>query len=158
VKRFGSLAALLAVVLIAGACGRSSSPPATSTATSTTTAAGSAKPGEFGTLSTKVCGPGTATTSPAQGVTPSTIDIATSADPGYAGRPGLDQEIFDAGDVFVDWCNAAGGINGRKIVLHKYDAAGLNFDAQVNKACATDFFLVGNGDVLDDTGQKSRLS
>ena len=32
-----------------------------------------------------------------------------------------------AGDVFVDWCNAAGGIHGRQIVLHKYDAAVLNF-------------------------------
>jgi len=160
VKRFGSLAALLAVVLVAGACGRSGGgggATATTGGETSTTAAGSAGPGDFGTLK-KVCGPGTNTMSPDQGVTPKAIDIATSADPGYAGRPGLDQEIFDAGDVFVDWCNAAGGINGRKIVLHKYDAAVLNFDAQVKKACATDFFLVGNGDVLDDTGQKSRLS
>ncbi len=159
-KRFGSLAALLAVVLFASACGRSSSgtssPTTAAGGTSPTTAPGGG-PGDFGTLK-NVCGPGTNTTSPDQGVTPKTIDIATSADPGYAGRPGLDQEIFDAGDVFVAWCNAAGGIHGRKIVLHKYDAAVLNFDAQVKKACAADFFLVGNGNVLDDTGQKSRLS
>ena len=160
-KRFGSLAALLAVVLVAGACGRSSSgPSATPTSGGETTTApggGAQGPGDFGTLK-DVCGPGNNTQSPAQGVTPDAIDIATSADPGYSGRPGLDQEIFDAGDVFADWCNAAGGINGRKIVLHKYDAAVLDFDAQVKKACATDFFLVGNGNVLDDTGQKSRLS
>jgi ABC-type branched-subunit amino acid transport system substrate-binding protein len=159
VKRFGSLAALLAVVLVAGACGRSggggSATPTTGGET-TTSAAGAAGPGDFGTLK-DVCGPGKNTMSPDQGVTPTAIDVATSADPGFAGRPGLDQEIFDAGDVFVDWCNAAGGINGRKIVLHKYDAAVLNFDAQVQKACQSDFFLVGNGNVLDDTGQQTRL-
>jgi ABC-type branched-subunit amino acid transport system substrate-binding protein len=159
VKRFGSLAALLAVVLVAGACGRSggggSATPTTGGET-TTSAAGAAGPGDFGTLK-DVCGPGKNTMSPDQGVTPTAIDVATSADPGFAGRPGLDQEIFDAGDVFVDWCNAAGGIQGRKIVLHKYDAAILNFDAQVQKACQTDFFLVGNGNVLDDTGQQTRL-
>ena len=158
-KRFGSLAALLAVVLVAGACGRSggggSATPTTGGDT-TTSAAGAAGPGDFGTLK-DVCGPGKNTTSPDQGVTPTAIDVATSADPGFAGRPGLDQELFDAGDVFVDWCNAAGGIHGRKIVLHKYDAAVLNFDAQVQKACQTDFFLVGNGNVLDDTGQQTRL-
>jgi ABC-type branched-subunit amino acid transport system substrate-binding protein len=161
VKRFGSLAALLAVVLIASACGRSSSgggaTPTTASGGSPTTAATTA-PGTFGSL-TKVCGPGTQTTSPDQGVTPTAIDIATSADPGFSGRPGLDQEIFDSGTVFTKWCNAAGGINGRKIVLHKYDAALFNFDAQIKKACVTDFFLVGNGNVFDNNpGQRDRLA
>lgn len=159
-KRFGTLAALLAVVLVASACGRSSSgssTPTTGGGPTTTAAGGGSQPGQFGTL-TKVCGPGKQSTSPDQGVTPSSIDIATSADPGFAGRPGLDQELFDAGEVFTKWCNAAGGINGRKIVLHEYDAALFNFDAQIKKACATDFFLVGNGNVFDNNpGQRDRL-
>jgi len=159
VKRFGSFAALLAVVLIASACGRSSDDSATPTTggETTTTSAGSGGPGDFGTL-TKVCGPGESTKSPDQGVTAKSINIATSADPGFTGRRGLNQEIFDAGDVFVAWCNEAGGINGRKITLHKYDAALLNYDAQVQKACATDFFLVGNGNVFDgNPAQTTRL-
>ena len=62
-KRFGSLAALLAVVLIAGACSRSSSPPAATGPTVTngggTTTPSGPGPGDFGTLK-KVCGPGEA--------------------------------------------------------------------------------------------------
>jgi len=165
VKRFGSLAALLAVVLMAGACGRSSSPTATPTTVSgggggaTTTPAAGPGPGDFGTLK-KVCGPGSPapTKASAQGVTASEIHVATSSDPGFSGRRGLNQEIFDAGEVFTKWCNAAGGINGRKIVLDEYDAALFNFDAQINKACAADFFLVGNGNVFDNNpGQRDRL-
>ncbi len=160
-KRFGSLAALLAVVLVAGACGRSSSGGTPTTGGETTTSAASgtaAGPGDFGTLK-NLCGPGTNTMSPEQGVTPTAIDVATSSDPGFAGRPGLNQEIFDAGEVFAKWCNAAGGIHGRKITLHEYDAALFNFDAQVKKACATDFFFVGNGNVFDNNpGQRDRLA
>jgi ABC-type branched-subunit amino acid transport system substrate-binding protein len=160
VKRFGLVAALLAVVLMAAACGRSSSSATTTTTkgtTATTTPAGPG-PGDFGTLK-DVCGPGTQTTSPDQGVTPDSIDVATSADPGFTGRLGLDQELFDASEVFRDWCNAAGGINGRKIVLDEEDAKLFNFDAVIKKICPTAFFFVGNGNVFDnDPGQKDRLA
>ncbi|MGO9876187.1 MAG: ABC transporter substrate-binding protein [Acidimicrobiia bacterium] len=159
-KRFGLVAALLAVVLIAAACGRSSSTATTTTSsgtTATTTAAGPG-PGDFGTLK-DVCGPGTQTTSPDQGVTPTSINVATSADPGFSADPGLDQELFDASEVFTKWCNAAGGINGRKIILDEEDAKLFNFDAVIKKICPTAFFFVGNGNVFDnDPGQKDRLS
>ena len=90
---------------------------------------------------------------------PARSDVATSSDPGFSGRRGLNQEIFDAGEVFTKWCNDAGGINGRKIMLDEYDAALFNFDAQIKKACAADFFLVGNGNVFDNNpGQRDRLS
>src|SRR5207245_8418878 len=71
VKRFGSLAALLAVVLVAGACGRSGGGSATPTTggETTTSAAGAAGPGDFGTLK-DVCGPGKNPMSPDQGVSP----------------------------------------------------------------------------------------
>jgi hypothetical protein len=149
---------MLAMVLIAGACSRSTSAPPTGTGTTPTSAVTTAGPGDFGTLK-KVCGPGTQTKASAQGVTANTINVATSSDPGFAGRRGLNQEIFDAGEVFTKWCNDAGGIAGRKIVLHEYDAALFNFDAGIKKACAADFFLVGNGNVFDNNpGQRDRLA
>ena len=161
-KRFGPAAALLAVVLFASACGRSStgSTPATTPGTSGTPVAAGPAAGDFGTMK-DVCGPGDPKPTKAadQGVTATDINIATSSDPGFTGRRGLNQELFDAGEVFTKWCNDAGGINGRKIVLHEYDAALLNMDAQIKKACAADFFLVGNGNVFDDKApQRDRLS
>ena len=160
-KRFGMVAALLVVALGASACGRSSSPasPTTSAGGSneTTTAAAGTGPGDFGTLK-NVCGPGHQTTSPDQGVTADSINVATSADPGFTGRLGLDQELFDAAEVFTKWCNAAGGINGRQIKLDEEDAKLFNFDAVIKKVCATAFFFVGSGNVFDnDPGQKDRL-
>ncbi|HTD49346.1 MAG TPA: branched-chain amino acid ABC transporter substrate-binding protein, partial [Acidimicrobiia bacterium] len=162
-KRFGLVAALLSVVLMAAACGRSSSTAATTTtapaggATTTTAATGSG-PGDFGTLK-KVCGPGNPSGSPDTGVTPTSINVATSADPGFTGRLGLDQELFDAGEVFTKWCNAAGGINGRKIILNEQDAKLFNFDAVIKQICPTAFFFVGSGNVFDnDPGQKDRLA
>jgi len=162
VKRFGLLAALLALVVGAAACGRSSSTATTTTTPSngaTTTAAPTGPgPGDFGSLK-HVCGPGKQTTSPDQGVTPTSINVATSADPGFTGRLGLDQELFDASEVFTKWCNAAGGINGRKIILDEQDAKLFNFDAVIKQICPTAFFFVGNGNVFDnDPGQKDRLS
>ena len=91
---------------------------------------------DFGTL-TDVCQKGTPSGSPAPGVTPTEIKIGTFADPGFAGRPGLDQELFDTANVFSKWCNDAGGINGRKIVVNKRDAALFNVKARMTEACAT---------------------
>ena len=73
--------------------------------------------------------------------------------------PGLNQELFDAADAFVGWCNAAGGILGRKIVLHKRDAALTQVAAKMIESCnAPDFMLAGNGEALDATGVQQRLS
>src|SRR5687768_1099400 len=70
--------------------------------------------GSFGDLD-EVCSDGDASGSTAQGVTDDEIVIGTVSDPGFAGRPGLNQELFDAAKVFSEWCNEAGGINGREI-------------------------------------------
>ena len=80
------------------------------------------------------------------------------ADPGAAAAPGLEQEFFDVGDAFTKWCNAAGGINGRKIVLDKYDAKLFEVGAQMISACQKDFMLVGNGNAFDEPGVKPRLA
>jgi hypothetical protein len=152
----------LVAVLVAAGCGRSGSPKSTATtvaggpATTATTAA--AGVGDFGTLKA-VCGPGNATGATDPGVSNTSINVATMADPGFSGAPGLDQEMFDAADAFVGWCNAAGGILGRKIVLHKRDAALTQVAAKMIESCdAPDFMLVGNGEALDATGVTQRLS
>jgi ABC-type branched-subunit amino acid transport system substrate-binding protein len=155
----------MVAVLVAAGCGRSGSPKSTGTTvpagtakTAGGTAAAASGVGDFGTLKS-VCGPGNATGATDPGVSNTSINVATMADPGFTGAPGLDQEMFDAADAFVGWCNAAGGILGRKIVLHKRDAALTNVAAKMIEACdAPDFMLVGNGEALDATGVQQRLS
>jgi len=84
-----------------------------------------------------------------QGVTEETINIGTVADPGFEGRQGLNQEIFDASEAFVDWCNSHGGINGRQIELTLYDAALTEYQPQMEQACGNEFVMVGSGAVQD---------
>ncbi len=157
-----------AVVLLAtaalgltAACGRSSNTPTGGTTTggaATTSAAASTQApgkGDFGTLKA-ICGPGSAKGATAKGVTDSTIRIGVTADPGAAAAPGLEQEFFDTADAFSKWCNAAGGINGRKIIVDKWDAKLFNVGQAFTNACQKDFMLVGNGNAFDDAGVKPR--
>ena len=83
----------------------------------------------FGTLK-DVCGPGSAKGATDTGVTNTEIHVATISDPGTVGAPGLNKEIFDGADAFVGWCNAAGGILGRKLVLDKLDAKITDYKPQ----------------------------
>jgi ABC-type branched-subunit amino acid transport system substrate-binding protein len=142
------------------ACGRSSSGGGSSTPSSATSASASstasASPGDFGTLK-KICGPGTQTTATERGVTATEIHIGVTADPGAAAAPGLEQEFFDTADGFSKWCNAAGGINGRKIVVDKWDAKLFNVGQVMTSACLKDFMLVGNGNAFDSGGVKVRV-
>ena len=158
-----ALSAAACLTLAVAACGRSSNTPsgpaasgstAPSSAASASTAA-AAGPGDFGTLK-KICGPGTATGATARGVTNTDIHIGVTADPGAAAAPGLEQEFFDTGEGFTKWCNAAGGINGRKIVLDKWDAKLFNVGQVMTSACLKDFMLVGNGNAFDSAGVKTR--
>ena len=70
--------------------------------------------------------------------------------------PDLEQEFFDTADGFSKWCNAAGGINGRKIVVDKLDAKLFNVGQVMTQACQKDFMLVGNGNAFDSAGVKIR--
>ncbi|MBV9952386.1 MAG: ABC transporter substrate-binding protein, partial [Acidimicrobiia bacterium] len=116
--------------------------------------------GDFGTLK-GVCGPAPSgeknSTPDTQGVTADSIKVGAISDPGFAGRPGLNQELFDASTVFTKWCNDAGGINGRKLDLTLRDAALTEYKQRITESCAEDFALVGGGAVFDDTGQLERL-
>jgi ABC-type branched-subunit amino acid transport system substrate-binding protein len=167
VRKLRWLAVIAVVAIVASACGRSSddkeaggsdTTAAPSGTTETTSAADA--PGTFGDL-TGVCGPakGTNKADSDVGVTADSVQVSVVSDPGFAGRPGLNQELFDSADAFAKWCNDAGGISGRKIVLKKRDAKLTEFQQRVIEACQEkDFMMVGGGAVFDDTGQKERLA
>ena len=124
------------------------SAPQSSTAPSSSAAAGG--PGSFGTLG-DVCGPGSAKGATDTGVTDTSIHVGTVADVGWSAAPGLLQPVWDSSEAFVDWCNAAGGINGRKLELDKRDAAYSNYLPQIKTSCDEDLAIVSMG-ILDDTG------
>ena len=85
-----------------------------------------------------------------QGITADGITVGTVSDPGFEGRPGLNQEIFDAGEAFVEWCNAAGGINGKQLTLNLRDAAVTEYQPVLEQSCEEDFAIVGSGAVQDN--------
>ncbi len=151
-----AIGAVLALGL--AACGRSSSTPsgtpsnggASASPTATTAAAG-----DFGSLKA-ICGPGKPSGPTTRGLTNTTIRIGVTADPGAAAAPGLEQEFFDTADGFSKWCNAAGGIGGRKVIIDKWDAKLFNVGQVMTDACQKDFFLVGNGNAFDSAGVKIR--
>jgi hypothetical protein len=152
-----------AVALVVAGCGRSGgssngSPGKGSSSASGSSTAASQNPtakGTFGDLK-GICGPGDAKGGSGRGLTATDIRIGVTADPGAAAAPGLEQEFFDAGDAFSAWCNAAGGINGRKIVVDKWDAKLFNVGQVMTTACQKDFMLVGNGNAFDSAGVKIR--
>jgi Periplasmic binding protein len=111
---------------------------------------------KFGTLPSP-CGKGHATGATDKGVTNTTINLAYGDDRGFSGLPGLDQEMGDAVKAMIAWCNAQGGINGRKIVGDYYDAAVTQVGSAISSACKKDFMLVGEGFALDGTAEGTRL-
>ena len=145
---------LVLLLLSLSACARSNSDVVGKTVKPTSAAVPST--GAFGDLG-KVCGPGLAKGETAQGVSNNEIEVGTIADPGFVGRPGLNREIFDAALVFTRWCNAAGGIQGRKLRLNLRDARVTEYRARMVDACAEDFALVGGGGAFDGTGVRDRL-
>lgn len=149
--RVGTL--VVASLTLLASCGHSSSGTATSTtaATATTTAGTSSAPGVFGTLG-RICEPakGTPAASNVRGVTADSIQIGVLNDAGNTLSPGLGANYPKVAKAFADWCNAAGGINGRKIVIVDRDAKLFNAASEVEDACQKDFMLVGGGAALDD--------
>lgn len=121
-----------------------------------TTSEAAPGPGDFGTIKA-LCGPGDASGATAQGVTDTEIHLGTMADPTNVIIPGAGQESFDIGNAFVEWCNNAGGILGRKLVLTTRDSKLFEVGARMIEACASDFMLVGNATPLDEAGVQTRL-
>jgi ABC-type branched-subunit amino acid transport system substrate-binding protein len=140
---------LVSTALVATGCsGRSNN-----TATGPTTPASTGAPGDFGDLK-GLCGPGSSSSSPAQGVTASQIQVGVFSDVGFT----KNSEFVDAAKVFTSWCNAAGGINGRKLVANTRDTQLLAVEQQMQVSCGQDFALVGGGAAFDGLGVKDRLT
>ncbi|MET7475542.1 ABC transporter substrate-binding protein [Streptomyces sp. NPDC005648] len=144
-----SAAALFAV---AGCGGHDSAGDASDGGATPTKAAQQASSGDFGDLK-NICGPGSAKSSPAQGVTADAIDVGVFSDVGFT----KNSEFIDTAKVFTAWCNAAGGINGRKLVATTRDSALMQVRQQMLAACKQDFALVGGGAALDALGVQDRL-
>ncbi|MCK9931345.1 ABC transporter substrate-binding protein [Frankia sp. Mgl5] len=117
------------------------------------TSATQAASGDFGSLQ-GVCGPGTPTGSPAQGVTAQNINVGVFTDVGFTKNP----EFVDAAKVFTSWCNDAGGINGRKLVATTRDSRIFQVQQRMLESCDEDFAIVGGGAAFDGTGVEDRLS
>jgi ABC-type branched-subunit amino acid transport system substrate-binding protein len=100
----------------------------------------------------KICEPGPGGASSVRGVGAKTINIAVENDASNTIVPGLEVEFTQQATAFADWCNAAGGINGRKIVVDNRDAALFNVASQMTSACQSDFMAVGGGYAIDSAG------
>ncbi len=150
-KRVTGLRALGAALMITSltAAGVLLTPGIGSAASTSTTT-------KFGTLPSP-CGKGHATGATDKGVTNTAINIAYGDDRGFSGLPGLDQEMGDAVKDMISWCNAQGGIDGRKLVGHYGNAAVTNVGSVVTQECKQDFMLVGEGYALDGTAEQTRL-
>ncbi|MFI5798119.1 ABC transporter substrate-binding protein [Streptomyces sp. NPDC051677] len=140
-------------VLLAGCSTRSDDDTNTDAARKATPAAGaSAASADFGALK-NVCGPGTAKPSSVQGVTDKKIQVGVMSDVGFTKK----SEFTDAAEVFTDWCNDAGGINGRQLAPVTRDTKLMEVRQRVLEACKADFALVGGGAALDALGVQDRL-
>ena len=97
----------------------------------------------------KVCGAGPGGASSVRGISNKAIHIAVFTDAGNTVQPGLDVEFPQFAKAFAKWCDAAGGIDGRQIVIDTEDAALFNAAQVTNQACQQDFMSVGGGLVLE---------
>ncbi|WP_288050248.1 ABC transporter substrate-binding protein [Nocardia sp.] len=139
------VAAIALAMLAAGCAGRSTSDQEAEPH--------AAEPGNFGDLSS-ICHEGATTSAPTRGVTATEIKVGVFSDIGFTKQ----SEFVDAAEVFTSWCNAAGGINGRKILAEVRDTNLMEVRQRMLDACREDFVLVGGGAALDGLGVKDRLS
>ncbi|SEG83695.1 ABC-type branched-chain amino acid transport system, substrate-binding protein [Thermomonospora echinospora] len=142
-----TLAALVAVALLATACGRGGS------GGEEEAPAASAAAADFGDLK-GVCGPGKPAGSPAQGVTATEINVGVFTDQGFDKRP----DYTTAAKVFTSWCNEAGGVNGRRVVANTRDSRLMEVRQRMLESCREDFFIVGGASALDGMGVRDRLN
>lgn len=115
-------------------------------------AGGGAMDADFGSL-TDVCQDGDASGATAQGVTDDAIQVGTLTDFGFT----QSREFIDAAEVFTEWCNGNGGVNGRELTFEVRDTNLFEYRQQILQACESDFFLVGGGAAFDGAGVEDRL-
>jgi hypothetical protein len=106
----------------------------------------------------RICSSGSVSGTTARGVSAKSINVATFGDAGNTVEPGLNIEFFQAAKAFAAWCNASGGINGRKIIVDTRDAALFNSAQVTDQACQQDFMSVGGGMALDQPAVPVRVN
>jgi ABC-type branched-subunit amino acid transport system substrate-binding protein len=114
---------------------------------------------QLGTIDNPCSGEAGEGESPAEtpGVTEDTIRIGVISDRENPAVPLPTVGIEEAVKAFVEFCNAAGGINGRTIELETYDSMITATDDVTKQACNDDLFaLVGTGSVQDQLGIETR--
>jgi ABC-type branched-subunit amino acid transport system substrate-binding protein len=141
----------MATIMIAGTYVAASSTTATAAMSAGRTLSSSSTTNGLWPGVGKICEPGPGGASSVRGVGPKTIHIAVFNDAANTITPGLEVEFVQQATAFADWCNASGGINGRKIVIDNRDAALFNAAQQATAACQSDFMAVGGGMALDQT-------
>jgi Periplasmic binding protein len=154
-----ALAAVSVAAVLAAGCSRagttstqaSGSTPASSSTSSSGTGSTASGPA-FGTV-TDACHGGGATGATDQGVTSSQIMTGVLTDVGFTKDPQLETTA----KVFTDWCNAAGGIDGRKLVADTHDTQMLDVVGAMAQACSSDFVLAGGSAALDGLAVTTRL-
>lgn len=153
--RAGAAAASILLLVPACASDREGDDPGTGESTGAESSA-ELPTDTFGDLASP-CGEGDASGATDQGVTDDSITIGYGDDKGFSATPGLNQEMGDAMDAFIQWCNGLGGINGREIVGNRYDAAIFNTAQVTKESCSQDFMLVGQGFGLDENAEPDRI-
>ena len=106
--------ALLAVALVASACGSAATPSAS------TQRVGAVSTAKVHTVSP--CGPGTAGPSDEIGVTPDAITVGVVADVTGA-RAGF-RSSWEAMQAFAAYCNSLGGVSGRRLDVKRHHGIG----------------------------------
>lgn len=148
-----TFAALAALTLLAAGCGRGGSGSSSGDqGTASASQAAQTSGGSFGSLK-NVCHGGGASGATDQGVTASQIKVGVLSDVGFTKDP----QLITAANVFTSWCNAAGGISGRKLVADIHDTQLLQVVPAVTSACGSDFVLAGGSAALDGLATKTRL-
>src|SRR5580693_8273678 len=107
----------MATVMVAGACLVLPSTTAAAATSASRTLSSSAPTNGVWPGVGKICEPGSGGASSVRGVGSKTINIAVFNDAANTVDPGLEVEFVQQAKAFADWCNAAGGINGRQIVI-----------------------------------------
>jgi hypothetical protein len=153
--KLGAVAA--AVLLVASACSSDRSDDDPDGGDGSTSASADLPSDTFGDLESP-CGEGDASGATDQGVTDDSIAIGFGDDSGYANAPGLNEEMGDAMEEMIKWCNSLGGINGREIVGNRYDAALDNAAQVIVESCGQDFMLVGQGFAGDEDIEADRIA
>src|ERR1700690_3277358 len=137
--RRSALPLIVAIVMVAGTYGAvASTTAAAATSASRSLSSSTSSSGVWPGVG-KICEPGPGGASSVRGLGSKTINIAVFNDAANTIEPGLEAEFPQQAQAFADWCNASGGINGRKIVIDNRAAAQFNVGEVTTDACQSDF-------------------